>query len=187
MKKEKLPTTLEDETLETDALEGKVQAEVKPAYKPSFKERTRPWLFGTGGFLLGALLIFVAFYVPENTRFNWATSEIERLKGVEAEYSALQSAHAKLQDQALVYKLLTNVSIARVAVLDNNTQRIEQVFAFIEGGIASLKLPSLPSAPANLQAQFTRVKASLPSNRLTTIDELQVLFNDLLLLANNLE
>ena len=192
MKKEEKMLTPEGEAPQTEGviaetLKGEVSAEVKPVYKPSFKERTRPWLFGTGGFLLGALLIFVAFYVPENTRFNWATSEVERLKGVESQYAALQTQHAKLQDQTLVYKLLTNTSVARIAVLDNDSKRIDQVFAFIESGLNSLVLPSLPNAPANLQAQFAKVKGALASNRLTAIDELQTLFNDLLLLANNLE
>ena len=72
-------------------------------------------------------------------------------------------------------------------VLDNDSKRIDQVFAFIESGLNSLDLPSLPNAPANLQAQFAKVKGALASNRLTAIDELQTLFNDLLLLANNLE
>ncbi len=167
--------------------EGEVKAEVKTAYKQSFKEKIRPALMGVAGLALGALLVFLALYVPENTRLNWANTEIERLQKVEAEYTTLQTSHAQLQNQALVYKLLTNTSVARIAVLDNDTQRIDQVFSFIEEGIKSLNLPAFPNASANLSSQFDKVKGALATNRLTAIDQLQVLFNDLLLLANNLE
>ncbi|MCJ7518472.1 MAG: hypothetical protein MUO42_02225, partial [Anaerolineaceae bacterium] len=54
--------------------------------------------------VIGALAIILARYLPALTKLNKAEKEMERLAGIEAQYTELQANFSKVKEQSSVYK-----------------------------------------------------------------------------------
>ena len=136
--------------------------------------------------LIGALVVVLSLYLPSASALKKAQSELDRLIPIEAEYTSLQEDYQTASTQAGVYKILSNTSLLHIALVDNNTSRINQYIRYIEEDLNKLSVPKFPDLPTDLSAQFSKVKSHTADNRLKAIDELQDFYNDLLLLIDNL-
>jgi len=136
--------------------------------------------------LIGALIVVLSLYLPSASALKKAQSELDRLMPIEAEYTSLQEDYQSASTQAGVYKILSNTSLLHIALVDNNTSRINQYIRYVEEDLNRLSVPKFPDLPTDLSTQFSKVKSHAADDRLKAIDELQDFYNDLLLLINNL-
>jgi len=137
--------------------------------------------------VIGMLVILLALYLPNASKLKEAQSELERLVPIETQYLDLQGSYNQVQAQVVVYKLMSNASLLKVALVDNDSTRISQYLTYIEEDLKQMQINAFPELPASLLTQFEKVKTSVSSDRLTAIDELQKFYNDLLLLSDNLK
>ena len=136
--------------------------------------------------LIGALVVVLSLYLPSASALKNARSELDRLMPMEAEYTSLQEDYQTASTQAGVYKILSNTSLLHIALVDNNTSRINQFIRYIEEDLNKLSVPKFSDLPTDLSTQFSKVKSHVADDRLKAIDELQDFYNDLLLLIDNL-
>ena len=138
--------------------------------------------------VIGMLGVLLALYLPTTKKLQTAQSELDRLVPIETQYEALLQSSETTQAKALAYKLMSNTNRLMQAVEDNNTDRISQYVTYIEEDLSQLEISDLPDLPSNLSAQFSKISASISSSTpAMTADDLQDFYNDLLLLADNLE
>ena len=162
----------------------------KPTPKP---DKTSPSKFETlitkiGVWLLflliGALAVTLALYLPSLTKLNRAQTEVERLTGIEAQYNQLLPEYELAKAQSAVYKTISDASLLRSALLENDTTKADQQTRYVEDDLAALNIPEYPEILQRLQSQFNQIKsASTNAAALTALDEF---YKDLLLLADNL-
>lgn len=138
-------------------------------------------------FLLGALVVGLALYLPANSDLRTAEAELERLYPIEAEFTELVAEYEKVSTQRVVYKILANASQMHVALVNEDNSRIAQYLGYIEDDLAKLSIADFPEIPASLQDQLGKVSDKRLSDKAGAIEALQVLQNDLLLLIDNLE
>lgn len=136
--------------------------------------------------VIGMLAILLALYLPNANQLKTAQAELDRLAPFETQYLDLQQSYSKTQAQALVYKVMSNASQLKVALIDNDSDRTSQYLGYIEEDLSQLEVSNFPDLPSSLLTQFEKVKSTISSDKLTAIDELQEFYNDLLLLADNL-
>lgn len=137
--------------------------------------------------LIGALIVVLSLYLPTVSSLKKAQTELDRLIPMEADYISLQEDYQITSTQANVYKILSNTTLLQIALVDNNTSRINQTIRYVEEGLENLSVPEFPDHPAALSSQFSKVKSYVAADRLKAIDALQDFHNDLLLLIDNLE
>lgn len=138
-------------------------------------------------FLLGALVVGLAFYLPANSKLQTAQSEVDRLLPIESDYNTLLVEFGQISAQRSIYKILANASLMRVALVDNQSSRIDQYMRYIEDDLSKLSLADFPDLPASLQGQFLLVSKNAEKDKTAALRELQAFQNDLLLLIDNLE
>jgi hypothetical protein len=134
--------------------------------------------------LIGALAVTLALYLPTLTKLNRAQTEVERLTGIEAQYNQLLPEYELAKAQSAVYKTISDASLLRTALLENDTTKANQQMRYVEDDLAALNIPEYPEILQRLQSQFNQIKsASTNAAALTALDEF---YKDLLLLADNL-
>jgi len=138
-------------------------------------------------FLLGALVVGLALYLPAYSNLQKANAELEELRPIESAYEELVSEHEHVTTQRLIYKILANASQMQVALVNEDKDRIDQYFQYMEADLAELSIPDFPDQPKSLQDQLTRVSDNGFKNKQDTLQALQLFQNDLLLLIDNLE
>ncbi len=138
-------------------------------------------------FLLGALIVGLVFYLPANSKLNEAQTELERLTGIESDYENLIVNFERADSERKIYKILANASQMHIALVSNNTDRLDQYVSYIEEDLSDLSIPNFPELPGNLQDQFMQVNNKIPGDRTGALEELQIFQNDLLLLIDNLK
>jgi len=143
--------------------------------------------FGFLFFLLGALVVGLALYLPANSKLRNAEVELERLYQIESTYEDLVVDHERVSIQRSVYKILANASQMHVAIVNNDTDRISQYLQYIEDDLASLSIPDFPDLPTSLQDQLSKVAEKRTNDKTGALEALRVFENDLLLLIDNLE
>lgn len=167
----------------------------KPAPKEPMKNKTPSklevfarkaglWLL----FLLaGVLIATLAFYLPARSKLNQAQVEIERLQEIEQQYNELVPRFEIAQAQANVYKTISDTILLRTALQESNSAWVSQQLRYVEDDLNSLSVQSYPEIINRLQSQFGVLKASVTANPDQALDELELFYNDLLLLAVELK
>jgi hypothetical protein len=188
MKTEETTNNLSTEGLKKNDLSEKPVKNEKSAQKNSFFQATIKKIgFALLFLLIGALIIGLSLYLPSASALKKAQTELDRLIPLETEYISLQEDYQTASTQAGVYKILSNTNLLHIALADNKTSRINQYIRYVEEELNKLSVPKFPDIPAELSAQFSKVKSYAANDRLKAIDELQDFYNDLLLLIDNLE
>jgi hypothetical protein len=179
--------------MKTEESSGGTSSEMeshKPAPKP---EKTSPSKFEAlitkiGVWLLfllvGALVVTLALYLPTLTRLNRVQAEVERLAEIESQYNQLLPEYELAKAQSAVYKTISDASLLRTALFENDTTKTGQQMRYVEDDLAALNIPEYPEILQRLQSQFSKVQSA--STNAAALTELDEFYKDLLLLADNL-
>lgn len=162
---------------------NKKSSQTRSFLQDSFKKIGYALLF----LLIGALIVGLAFYLPTQTDLKTARAEVDRLQSIETEHIALVQEHETISARSGVYKTLSDTSMLHVALVNNDSDRIDQYIRYVEEDLKKLSVPNFPDLPSSLSNQFAKVITSTVSNRQKAINELQDFQNDLLLVVDNLE
>lgn len=188
MKTDESPNNLPAEDLKkSDVVKKPVQDKKSEQKNQIFMTTIKRIGFALLFLLIGALVVILSLYLPSASGLKQAQTELDRLVPIETEYISLQEDCQTAKTQASVYKILSNTNLLHIALLDNNTNRINQYIRYVEEDLNKLSVPKFPDLPTELSAQFSKVKSHSSDDRLKAIDELQDFYNDLLLLIDNLE
>jgi hypothetical protein len=134
--------------------------------------------------LIGALAVTLALYLPAQSKLNKAQAELERLSTFEAQFNELLPQYELAQAQTLVYKTISDASLLRTALLENDASKANQQMRYVEDDLTALNIPAYPEILQRLQSQFTKLKSA--DNSQQSLSELDEFYKDLLLLADNL-
>ena len=137
--------------------------------------------------IIGALAVTLALYLPTRSQLNQAQEEIERLEEIEQQYNELLPRFELAQAQTLVYKTISDTILLREALEDDDTTRASQQVRYLEDDLNELTIDEYPEILQRLQGQFSAIRSAAPGNADQALVELEVFYNDLLLLADNLE
>ncbi len=199
-------------TEETKAAEEKLPEEAKKKSPSKFSRFLL--MVGIGILLvaLGAGALFLAVYIPKTNDLNaqikaaqtevsaakaeltTANSQVEGLKAVEAQLTqaksdlvTLQGTLDKVSAQRSVYEIQSNVNTARVALLQNDTARAAQSLEYIIQNLSALAVPAFPDITKNLETRLTTIRTTITTDKTKAQSDLEALFNDLVLLADNIK
>jgi hypothetical protein len=143
--------------------------------------------------IIGAGLVFFLVYQPAAKEYAAQKEEDARLQNIETQYNQLLSDYESLNTRHAVavtlvdiYQIQNNVNIARIALMDGNETRLSIALGYVEKDIETLDIGEFPEK-IDLSARVTAIKGYLPNNTQKALNELSALFDDLLLLANNME
>jgi hypothetical protein len=161
---------------------------------------------------LGAAALFFAVYQPRANELNAqiktlqanvttadakvtsANSEIDRLKTVEADLAkaksdivSLQAGLDKASAKKSVYEIQSNVNTARIALLNNDSARAEQSITYLIQNLNSLAVPAFPDITKNLETRLAGIQTTITTDKIKALADLEALFNDLVLLADNIK
>ena len=137
--------------------------------------------------LIGALVVGIALYLPTQTKLKTAQTEVDRLKPIETEYLVLVENYTVFQARTDLYKTLSDTSMLSVALMNNQSNRINQYIRYVEEDLKNLAIPNYPDLSTSLIDQFFEVTSIVATNSTKAIDKLGDFQNDLLLAADNLE
>ena len=125
---------------------------------------------------------------------NKAKTEIEGLKAVEAQLAqsksdliTLQGKLDKVSAQKSVYEIQSNVNTARVALLKEDSARAAQSLEYIIQNLSALEVPAFPDITKNLETRLTGIRTTITTDKTKALIDLEALFNDLVLLADNIK
>jgi hypothetical protein len=171
------------------------ETETEPSEKGKGPSRTKIFMqdslrkigFGLLFILIGALVVGIALYLPAQTKLKTAQAEVDRLQPIESDYLVLAENYAIIQARTELYKTLSDTSMLNVALVNNESNRINQYIRYIEEDLKNLTVPNFPDLSSSLIDQFAEVVSIAASNRTKAIDKLGDFQNDLLLVADNLE
>ena len=202
------------EPAENKKVEFETPSDTKPAKKrPGFFVRLlRAVGIGVLLLALGAAALFFTISQPKTNELNEqiktlqgnvsaaeakvteANTEVERLKSVESELAKAKSDIADLQSQLdkasakkSVYEIQSNVNTARIALLQGDSVRAEQSITYLIQNLNSLAVPAFPDITKNLETRLTGIQTTITSDKTKAQSDLEALFNDLVLLADNIK
>ncbi len=195
-------------------MEFETPTDVKPVKKgPGFFVRLLRAI-GIGVLLLalGAAALFFTVSQPKTNELNEqiktlqgnvsaaeakvteANTEVERLKSVESELAKTKSDIASLQSQLdktsakrSVYEIQSNVNAARIALLQGDSTRAEQSITYLIQNLSSLVVPAFPDITKNLESRLVGIQTIITADKTKAQSDLEALFNDLVLLADNIK
>lgn len=166
---------------------------ILPAPKPekhtpkkfeTFAQKIGLWLLFL---LIGALAVTLALYLPAQSKLNKAQAEVERLTEIETQYNELLPLYGMVRSQAVVYKTISDASLLRVALVENDATKVTQQLRYVEDDLALLADAEFPEILQRLQSQFAKVKSAASTDKTKALTELDEFYKDLLLLADNLK
>jgi uncharacterized protein HemX len=186
---------------------------LKKEKKPSKIARFfRSILVGILLLVIGAAAVYFGVHMPKTGQLNaqvassqdqitqltaQLTSQTEKLTGVQGELeqakteiTSLQSDLNTMSELKVVYEIQSNVNIARLALEQNDATRAVQAVEYIIQDIRGLSISSFPNISGDLSQRLTdleNIRVTIGINPTQAVIDLEDLFNDLLLLANNLE
>ena len=185
-------TEAEKKSSET-ARKPETKKETPVKKNPFFQKALRQFLLALLFLAIGAGLVFFLVHQPATKEYNAQKEEALRLQNIESQYATLQEDYADLKtrhDVAItlvnIYQIQNNVNIARIALMDGNDTRLSIALGYVETDIETLDIGDFPEK-IDLNSRVTAIKGYLPNNTQKALEELNSLFDDLLLLANNLE
>lgn len=195
-------------------VEFETPTDTKPAKKRTgfFVRLGRALGIGVLLIALGAAALFFAFSQPKTNELNEqiktlqenisaaeakvteANTEVERLKSVESELTKAKNDIADLQSQLdkvsakkSVYEIQSNVNAARIALLQGDSTRAEQSITYLIKNLNLLAVPAFPDITKNLETRLTGIQTTITSDKAKAQLDLEALFNDLVLLADNIK
>jgi len=161
---------------------------------------------------LGAAALFLAVYIPQTddlkaqikaaqTEVNaakaevtTANTEIGGLKAVDAKLTqaksdlvTLQGKLDKVSAQKSVYQIQSNVNTARIALLKDNPAQAAQSLEYIIQNLSTLEVPAFPDSTKNLETWLPTIRTTITTDPAKALSDLEALFNDLVLLADNIK
>lgn len=142
------------------------------------------WLIFLAG---GALAVGLVLYLPARSDLNQARTEIERLEEIERQYNDILPRYELTQAQSIVYKTISDMILLREALSGEETTRVSQQLRYVEDDLNDLVIEEYPEILPRLQSQFNKIRSSSSADPDQALEELEDFFNDLLLLADNLE
>jgi len=214
-KKDEIP--YEEPTAMTAEAKTEVdQSPEKPGNKALSKFSRFLRMVGVGILLvtLGAAAMFLAVYLPQTdglkaqiksaqtevsaakNEVTTAKTEIEGLKAVEAQLTqaksdlvTLQGKLDKVSAQKSVYEIQSNVNAARIALLQTpkDSARAAQSLEYLIQNLNALAVPAFPDITKNLETRLTNIRTTITTDETKALSDLEALFNDLVLLADNIK
>ena len=165
----------------------------QPKKNGFLQKATRQVLLAVLFLAIGAGLVFFLVYRPVAKEYAIQQEEITRLQGIELQYNDLLVNYADLNTRHEVavtlvdiYKIQNNVNIARIALMGENETRLSIALGYVEKDIDALNSSAFPEK-IDLSSRVDAIQTYLPDDPQQALQELGALFDDLLLLANNLE
>jgi TolA-binding protein len=161
---------------------------------------------------LGAAVMFLIVYLPQTdglkaqiktaqsevsaakAEVTTAKTEIKGLKEVEAQLTQAKSDLVTLQGkldvvsaQKSVYEIQSNVNTARVALLKVDSARAAQSLEYLIQNLGALEVPAFPDITKNLETRLNNIRTTITADPAKALSDLEALFNDLVLLADNIK
>ncbi|PKO01214.1 MAG: hypothetical protein CVU43_13310 [Chloroflexi bacterium HGW-Chloroflexi-5] len=167
-------------------------------------------------FLVGALLTWFVVYQPKAQEFAAAQTKItesaamadEKIATMQTSLDAanakldtanenLASAQATIEEQTallaktellkVIYKFQSDVNVARASLLGQDPSSSRQALSFVSADLAELEKAGLdPDSLSGFKAKIEDAEANLNSEPLRSLDALNNLNSNILLLINNL-
>jgi uncharacterized protein HemX len=212
-KKDELPNEGPTEMTTETKTEGEYSPEKSVKKTPSKISRFLS-MVGVGILLvtLGATAMFLAVYIPQTNdlkaqikaaqsevsaakiEMTTAKTEVEGLKAVEAQLTqaksdlvTLQGKLDKVSAQKSVYEIQSNVNTARVALLKVDSARAAQSLEYLIQNLGALEVPAFPDITKNLETRLNNIRTTITADPTKALSDLEALFNDLVLLADNIK
>jgi len=212
-KKDELPNEVPTTITEEMKTEGEHSPEKSVKKTPSKFSRFLS-MVGVGILLvtLGAAAMFLAVYIPQTndlkaqikaaqfevsaakTEVTTAKTEVEGLKAVEAQLTqaksdlvTMQGKLDKVSAQKSVYEIQSNVNTARVALLKVDSARAAQSLEYLIQNLGALEVPAFPDITKNLETRLNNIRTTITADPAKAQNDLEALFNDLVLLADNIK
>jgi hypothetical protein len=178
---------------ENQTIKAQAKADTKVKKNTFFQKALRQVLAAILFLAIGAGLIYFMVYQPASKELAIQKAEVTRLQDIESQYNALQTdyntlntKHAVAVTLVNIYQIQNNVNIARMALMDGNDTRLSIALGYVEKDIETLDIGEFPEK-IDLTSRVNTIKGYLPDEPQKALQELESLFDDLLLLANNLE
>jgi len=137
--------------------------------------------------VIGMLGVLLALYLPASRELKDAQTELARLVPIETQYVELQQSSARMEQQALVYKLMSEATQLRSALDENDSNKATQYLTYMEEDLNQLDLSDFPDLPTSLVDQFTKIKTNVDNNAVSAGSEVDKFYNALLALSDNLQ
>ena len=99
----------------------------------------------------------------------------------------LQQSSAKVEQQGLVYKLMSETTQLRSALDEGDSNKTTQYLTYIEEDLSQMDLSQFPDLPTSLSDQFNKIKTSISSAPTSAVSEVDKFYNSLLTLSDNLQ
>ena len=199
------------ETEEETSKEKKSKEPKAPRKRSKFVSFLIALLAGVVLVAIGAGAVYFGLYTPKTTALSaevntsttelaTAQAEIERLKGVESSLTAdLTQANQEIADMtsdlekakslSSIYQIQSNVNIARLALskADPDPSGASQAVEYIINNIQNLTVPAFPGTSENLETRLTGIRTDITTDITKALADLDALYRDLLLLADNVK
>ena len=203
------PTTINSEAQPAEELSLKKPEKREPSKFSRFLR-----MLGVGILLLalGVGGLYLAVYIPQTndlkaqikaaqsevttakTEVTTAKSQVESLKAVETQLTqakndivTLQNQLDKVSAQKSVYQIQSNVNTARVALLKEDSSGSAQSLEYIIQNLKALEVPAFPDITKNLETRLTNIRTTITTDKIKALSDLEALFYDLVLLADNIK
>lgn len=168
-------------------------------------------------FLIGALLTWFVVYQPKNQALTAAQAEMtasaasaadtttklqstldaanaelsvakENLTGAQATIEAQTTTLAKTELLKVIYKFQSDVNLARVTLSLEDPASSNQALSFVVADLADLEKAGLdPASLSGFKAKIEDAQANLSTEPTKSLEDLQTIYSNLLLLINNLK
>ncbi|NMB61049.1 MAG: hypothetical protein GYA18_01755 [Chloroflexi bacterium] len=182
-----------DKTQENTTVEAQAKPGTKVKKNTFFQKALRQILAAIFFLAIGAGLIYFMVYQPASKELITQKEEVARLQNIESQYNSLQADYNTLSTKhevavtlVNIYQIQNNINIARIALTDGNDTRLSIALGYVEKDIETLDIGEFPEK-IDLTSRIDTIKGYLPDQPQNALQELESLFDDLLLLANNLE
>lgn len=204
----------EDQPIEEVVATQNSIKESKPTAKKGIIDRALPWVIvAIVFFLAGALVTYFALYQPKVGELTFAQSELvtaaenaaalqgqvdtaqSELTNVQAELATAQTtiteqtaALAKSDQFLLIYKFQADVNAARATLSKLDPASTRQALSFVSSDLVELEKTDLDAeALSGFKAKIEEATANVESDPQKTLDALETLYSNLLLLISNLQ
>jgi hypothetical protein len=137
--------------------------------------------------VIGMLGVLLALFLPASRDLKDAQTELERLVPIETQYVELQQSSAKIEQQGLVYKLMSETTQLRSALDEGDSNKTTQYLTYMEEDLSQMDLSQFPDLPTSLTDQFNKIRTSISSTPTSAVSEVDKFYNSLLTLSDNLQ
>ncbi len=168
-------------------------------------------------FLIGALLTWFVVYQPKSQALTTAQAEMtasaasaaetttklqstldaanaelsvakENLTGAQATIEAQTTTLAKTELLKVIYKFQSDVNLARVTLSLEDPASSNQALSFVVADLADLEKAGLdPASLSGFKTKIEDAQANLSTEPAKSLEDLQTIYSNLLLLINNLK